>query len=68
MSRLTWPPGVVGWVAWLALAWLVAASPRPAAALDVAAGFRIDVIATGVPRPTQLALDERGGLVVLSPG
>jgi hypothetical protein len=61
MSRLTW-------AAWLALSWLVAASPPPAAAVDVASGLRVDVVATGVPRPTQLALDERGGLVVLSPG
>ena len=61
MSRLTW-------AAWLTLAWLVAASPRPAAAVDVAPGFRVDVVATGVPRPIQLALDARGALVVLSPG
>ena len=61
MSRRTW-------AAWLTLAWLVAASPRPAAAVDVAPGFRVDVVATGVPRPIQLALDARGTLVVLSPG
>ena len=61
MSRLTW-------AAWLTLVWLVAASPRPAAAVDVAPGFRVDVVATGVPRPIQLALDARGALVVLSPG
>ena len=61
MSRLTWGVG-------LALACLLAANARSAAAVEVAPGFRVDVIATGVPRPTQLALDERGGLVVLSPG
>jgi len=34
----------------------------------VAPGLRVDVVATGVPRPTQLAFDARGSLVVLSPG
>ena len=34
----------------------------------MAPGFRVDVVATGVPRPIQLALDARGALVVLSPG
>ncbi len=29
---------------------------------------RVDVVATGVPRPLQLALDRHGALVVLSPG
>lgn len=67
MSRLA-GPAVVGWVVWLALMWLVAAPPRPAAAVEVSPGFRVDVVATGVPRPIQLALDGRGGLVVLSPG
>lgn len=67
MSRLPRPSGVVGWAAWLTLAWLIASSP-PAAAVDVAPGFRVEVVATGVPRPTQLALDARGRLVVLSPG
>ena len=60
MSRLTW--------AGLALAWVVALSPRPAAAVEAAPGFRVEVVATGVPRPIQLALDPRGKLVVLSPG
>jgi hypothetical protein len=35
---------------------------------DVAAGLRVDVVATGIPRPIQLALDPRGRLVVLSHG
>ncbi len=68
MSRLTWPPGVVGWAVWLTLTGLVASNPRPAAGVDVAPGFRIDIVATGVPRPIQLAIDKRGRLVVLSPG
>jgi hypothetical protein len=68
MSRLTWPSGVAGWAVWLMLTCLVASSPRPTAAADVAPGFRVDVVATGVPRPIQLALDAHGRLVVLSPG
>ena len=68
MSRLTWASGVVGWAVWLTLTWWVVSSPRPTAAAEVAPGFRVDVVATGVPRPIQLALDPRGRLVVLSPG
>jgi hypothetical protein len=68
MSRLTRPSGVVGWAVWLTLTGLVASNPRPAAGVDVAPGFRVDVMATGVPRPIQLALDALGRLVVLSPG
>jgi hypothetical protein len=67
MSRLTWLSGAVWWVVWLTLTGFVV-SPRPAASAEVAPGFRIDVVATGVPRPIQLALDPRGRLVVLSSG
>ena len=68
MSRLAWPPGVVGWATWLTLTWLVVSNPRPAVGAEAAPGFRVDVVVTGVPRPIQLALDARGRLVVLSPG
>jgi hypothetical protein len=68
MSRLTSPSGVVVWVVWLALMWCLASSPRPTAGAEVAPGLRVDVVATGVPRPIQLALDPRGRLVVLSSG
>jgi hypothetical protein len=68
MSRLTWPSGVVVWAVWLALMWCLASSPRPTAGAEVAPGLRVDVVATGVPRPIQLALDPRGRLVVLSSG
>jgi hypothetical protein len=68
MSRLTRLPGVVGAAVWLTLTGFVASIPRPTAAADAAPGFRVDVVATGVPRPTQLAFDARGRLMVLSPG
>jgi hypothetical protein len=72
MSRLTWPLtwplGVVGWAVWLTLTWCVVSNPRPTAGAEVAPGLRVDVVATGVPRPIQLALDTRGRLVVLSSG
>src|SRR5215813_6773895 len=67
MSRLTWLSGAVAWAVWLTLTGFVA-NPRPAASAEVAPGFRVDVVATGVPRPIQLALDPRGRLVVLSSG
>ena len=50
------------------LTWLLAVSPMPSAGVDVAPGFRVDTVVTGIPRPIQLALDARGGLVALSPG
>jgi hypothetical protein len=56
------------WLVLVGLTWFLAVSAYPAAGADVAPGFRIDVVATGVPRPIQLALDARGRLVVLSPG
>jgi hypothetical protein len=68
MSRFRSPAGVVEWLVWLMLVGLVASNPRPTLAADAAPGYRIDVVATGVPRPIQLALDARGRLVVLSAG
>ena len=50
------------------LSWLLAVSPQPTAGADVSPGLRVDVVATGIPRPIQLAFDTHGGLVVLSPG
>jgi hypothetical protein len=71
MSRLTCRVHGAGWGAWLMLAgltWLLAVSPQPAAGADVAPGLRVDVVATGIPRPIQIAFDIHGGLVVLSQG
>jgi hypothetical protein len=51
-----------------ALAWLQVAGPRSASAAEVAEGFRIEVVVTGIPRPIQLALDAHGVLVVLGQG
>jgi hypothetical protein len=68
MSRLTWPSGLAGWAVWLTLTWCVVSNPRPTAGAEVAPGLRVDVVATGLPRPIQLALDPRGRLVVLSSG
>jgi hypothetical protein len=67
MSRLTWL-SAVGWAAFLTLMSCVVSSPRLTAGADVAPGIRVDVVATGVPRPIQLAFDPRGRLVVLSLG
>ncbi|MBI4635063.1 MAG: hypothetical protein HY727_01820 [Candidatus Rokubacteria bacterium] len=39
-----------------------------AAEVQLASGFRIEVVATGIPRPAQLALTASGRLVVLSHG
>ncbi len=70
MSRLTFCSGGAGWARLVlaGLAWLLAPSAGPAAAADVAAGFRADVVVSRIPRPTQLALDAQGRLVVLSSG
>jgi len=71
MSRLTCRVSGAGWGPWLTLAgltWLLAVSPQPTAGADVSPGLRVDVVATGIPRPIQLAFDIHGGLVVLSPG
>ena len=67
MSRLRWHSGVVGWAVWLMLTGFVS-NPRSALSAEVAPGLRVDVVATGIPRPIQLALDPRGRLVVLSSG
>jgi hypothetical protein len=71
MSRLTCRPVSSAWGAWLVLAELVcllASTTQPAAGADVAAGLRAEVVVTGIPRPIQLALDDRDRLVVLSHG
>ena len=71
MSRLARRLRGAGWGAWLMLAGLtglLAVSPQPTAGADVSPGLRVDVVATGIPRPIQLAFDTHGGLVVLSPG
>ena len=67
MSRLTWRSGAIGCAVLLTLTGVVA-HPRLATSAEVAPGFRIDVVATAIPRPIQLALDPRGRLVVLSSG
>ena len=66
MSRHTWVVGVVAGAVCLALTFV--SDPRSAMSAEVAPGFHVDVVATGVPRPIQLALDPRGRLVVLSSG
>ncbi len=71
MSRLTCRRGGAvraAWMTLIALSSVLPSSPRPATGADVAAGLRVDVVATGIPRPIQLALDALGGLVVLSHG
>ena len=71
MSRLAWHARTAAWKACLLLAGLcgfLASSPRAASGADVAAGLRVDVVVTGIPRPIQLALDAQGGLVVLGHG
>src|SRR5712692_10476740 len=63
MSRLTW--------AALAGALALASALVPHAGIAepwLASGLRVDVVATGVPRPAQLALAASGRLVVLSHG
>jgi hypothetical protein len=59
------------WCARLALGvvgGILVASTLPARGADVPAGFRVEVVVTDIPRPIQLALDDRGALVVLSQG
>jgi len=71
MSRRAWRPRGAAWGAGLMLAGLsllLASSPRSATGADVSVGLHVAVVATGIPRPIQLALDPRGGLVVLSHG
>jgi hypothetical protein len=63
MSRLTWA-ALVG-----ALALASALVPHAGIAEPwLAGGLRVEVVATGVPRPAQLALTASGRLVVLSQG
>jgi len=71
MSSITCFVRVHGRWAWpvlVGLTWFLALSPHRSDGADVAPGFRIEVVATEVPRPIQLALDARGRLVVLSAG
>jgi len=63
MSRFTWLSTLLG-----LLVSCVVAAPRSAMGVEVGPGFTVQVVATGVPRPMQLALDARGGLVALSQG
>ncbi len=71
MSRMTW----AGWTVWppaviVGILCLSDGSAPPARAGEVhlASGFRIEVVATGVPRPAQLAFTASGRLAVLSHG
>ena len=51
------------------LAVLLAAAPVPAGPeVQVAAGFRVETVVTGIPRPIQLTLDAVGRIVILSHG
>jgi len=70
LSRLGGGPTRAAWAWWLVLASTGALlmAPRPAPGADVAAGLRVEVVVSGVPRPVQLALDGHGALVVLSQG
>jgi len=47
---------------------LLVAVPPALAEVDVAPGWRVEVLATGVPRPVDLHLDAAGRLVILSHG
>lgn len=62
------PAAVVRCAVALASTALVVSHPAPAAGADVAPGLQVDVVAVGVPRPIQLAIDSQSRLVVLSPG
>jgi sugar lactone lactonase YvrE len=71
MSRFGFRAG--GDASWAALilvglVWLLASIHPSAHAADVSAGLRVDVVATGIARPIQLAFDTQGRLVVLSHG
>jgi len=54
--------------AWFILGGLLVAGAGPAAGVDVSLPPRVEVVVTGIPRPIQLALDAKGGLVVLGQG
>jgi hypothetical protein len=52
----------------LAVLAAVAAAPVAQAAITVPPGFRVDTFARGVPQPTAVAFDARGGMWVTSAG
>jgi len=69
MSRLPWQSAAGrARIIFFGLSGLLAFAPRSTSAIEVAAGLRVEVVAVGIPRPTQLALGPRGHLVVLSLG
>lgn len=53
---------------WFILGGLLAAGPGAAASTDALLPPSVEVVVTGIPRPIQLALDAKGGLVVLGQG
>jgi glucose/arabinose dehydrogenase len=46
----------------------LAIAAAPAAAITIVAGVRVQTVATGVPRPTAIAVDARGGMWITSAG
>src|SRR5215471_11961564 len=72
MSRLPWRAcrSLTGWPRSIlfGLSVLLVFAPQSTGAIEVAEGLRVEIVAVGIPRPTQLALDARGHLVVLSLG
>lgn len=62
MSRLCWKPFA------LVLSLAAVATAPVAAQVRVGVGLRVEVVATGIERPIQLALSPSGGLIVLSHG
>ena len=70
MSRSSWRRS--RWSRWapggLLLLCLGAPGGAIGAGLQLAEGLRVEVVASAIPRPVQLALDGTGGLVVLSHG
>src|SRR5437867_11491350 len=71
MSRMTWAGRTV-WTPAVLVGILClsdgSAPPARAGEVHLASGFRIEVVATGVPRPAQLAFTASGRLAVLSHG
>ena len=71
MSRMTWAGRTV-WTPAVIVGILClsdgSAPPARAGEVHLASGFRIEVVATGVPRPAQLAFTASGRLAVLSHG
>ena len=53
---------------WFILGGLLAAGPGAAASTDTLLPPSVEVVVTGIPRPIQLVLDAKGGLVVLGQG